>query len=52
MQTGTITCARAAHHILVADKWVDTNGTAAKVMTFDRLGEKVRPGTFGKINVG
>ena len=31
---------------------VDTNGVAAKVMIVDRLGEKVRPGTFGKINVG
>ena len=25
-------------------------GAAAKVMNFDRLGNKVRPGTFGKIN--
>ena len=31
---------------------VNTNGAAAKVMNFDRLGEKVRPGTFGKIKVG
>ena len=28
---------------------VNTNVAAAKVMIFDRLGEKVRPGTFGKI---
>ena len=28
---------------------VDTNGAAAEVMHFDRLGKKVRPGTFGKI---
>ena len=31
---------------------VNTNRAAAKVMDFDRLGEKVRPGTFDKINVG
>ena len=31
---------------------VDTNGAAAKVRDFGRLGEKVRPGTFGKIKVG
>ena len=29
---------------------VNTNGAAAKVIDFDRLGEKVRPGTFGKTN--
>ena len=28
---------------------VDTNGPAAKVKTFDRLGKTVRPGIFGKI---
>ena len=27
---------------------VSTNGVAAKVTSFDRLGEKVRPGTFGE----
>ena len=31
---------------------VNTNGAAAKVMDFDRLGKKVRPGTFGEIKVG
>ena len=32
---------------------VNTNGAAAEVINFDRLGEtKVRPGTFGKIKVG
>ena len=31
---------------------VNTNGAAAKVMSFDRLEKKVRPGTFGKIKVG
>ena len=31
---------------------VDTNGAAAKVMNFDRLGKEVRPGTLGKIEVG
>ena len=31
---------------------VNTNGAAAKVMTFDRLGKKVRPVTFGEIKVG
>ena len=31
---------------------VDTDGAAAKVMNFDRLGDsKIRPGTFGKIKV-
>ena len=31
---------------------VNTNGAAAKVMNFDRLGGKVCPGTLGKIKVG
>ena len=31
---------------------VNTNGAAEKVMSFDRLGKKVRPGTFGNIEVG
>ena len=31
---------------------VNTNGAAAEVMNFDRLGKKVRPGTFGNIQVG
>ena len=31
---------------------VNTNGFAAKVNLFDRLGDKVRPGTFGEIEVG
>ena len=31
---------------------VNTNGAAAKVMVFDRLGKKVLPGTFGKIKLG
>ena len=31
---------------------VNTNGAAAKVMNFDRLVKKVRPDTFGKIEVG
>ena len=39
-------------HCLVADNWGNTNGAAAKVTDFDRLGKKVRPGTFGKINAG
>ena len=30
---------------------VDTNGAAAKVMNFDRLGKKVRPGILGEIKV-
>ena len=30
---------------------VNTNGAAAKVMNFDRLEKKVRPGTFGKSNI-
>ena len=37
--------------------WLRTNGVhtigaAAKVMNFDRLRKRVRPGTFGKIKVG
>ena len=32
--------------------WLRTNGVAAKVMNFDSLGQKVRPGTFGKKKVG
>ena len=31
---------------------VNTNEAAAKVIHVDRLGEKVRPGTFGKVKVG
>ena len=31
---------------------VNTNGAAAKVMNFDRLGKKVHPGTLEKIKVG
>ena len=30
----------------------NTNGAAAKVTTFDRLGKKVRPGTLGNIKLG
>ena len=38
---------------LVADKLGSTlNGAAAKVTNFDRFGEKVRPGTFWKMNLG
>ena len=41
--------------LLVADmrtNGVDTNGAAAKLRSFDRLGEKVRPGTFENIKAG
>ena len=31
---------------------VNTNGAAAKEMSFGRLGKKVCPGTFGKTKVG
>ena len=31
---------------------VSTNGAAAKVMIFDRLGTNARPGTCGNIKVG
>ena len=31
---------------------VHTNGAAAKEMTFVRLGKKIRPVTFGDIQVG
>ena len=30
---------------------VNANGAAARVVNFDGLGKKVRPGTFGKIKV-
>ena len=30
----------------------NTGGSAAKVINFDRLGKKVRPGTLGEIKVG
>ena len=30
---------------------VNTDGAAAKVTSFDGLGKKVSPGTFGKIKV-
>ena len=43
---------RSAPFELVADKLVNTNGAAVKVMYFDRLGKKVPPGTFGKTKVG
>ena len=32
-------------------KGVSTKGAAAKVMKFDSLGKKVRPGTFGDIKI-
>ena len=46
--------AARSEHGLVADKYgVNTNGPAAKVIHFDRLGKKIRPGTpLGKILVG
>ena len=31
---------------------VNTNGAAAKVLGFDRLWKKARPGTFGTIKAG
>ena len=31
---------------------VNTNGAAAKVVNFDRLGKRVHPVTFGEINIG
>ena len=31
---------------------VSTNGAAATAVIFDRLGKKVRPGTFGNVKVG
>ena len=39
-------------HYVLQINGVNTNGAAAKVMNFDRLGEKVRPGTSGKIKAG
>ena len=41
-----------AHQTWLRTNGVDTNGAAAKVMNLDRLGKKVRPGTFGKTKVG
>ena len=44
---------RQWHPTLVADKrGQHYNGAAAKVIIFDRLGKKVRPGTLGKTKVG
>ena len=37
---------------LAADKWVNTNGTAAKLMCFYRLGKKVRLGSLRKTKLG
>ena len=34
---------------LLRTNGVNTHGAAAKVLSFDRLGKKVRPGTIGKI---
>ena len=44
MVIGTVT-------VTVTVTVINTNGAAAKVMIFDRLGKKVRPGTFGKLKV-
>ena len=30
---------------------VDTNGAAAKVTNFERVGKKARPGTLRKVNI-
>ena len=38
--------------VILRTNGVNANGAAAKVMNFDTLGKKVRPGIFGKINVG
>ena len=43
---------RAARRPWLLTNGVNTNGAAAKVMNWDRLEKKVRPGTFGKIEVG
>ena len=53
-------CQGCAHHLFlwpVYESWlrtngVSTNGTAAKVMNFDRLGKEVRGGTLGGIKAG
>ena len=37
---------------LLRTNGVSTDGAAAKVMVFERLGKKVRPVTFGKTKVG
>ena len=42
----------AARCLWLRTNGVNTNGAAAKVINFDRLGKKVRPGTFGKTKVG
>ena len=43
---------RMADPIWLRTNGLNTNGAAAKIMNFDRLGKNVRPGTFGKIKVG
>ena len=45
-------CLRAVNKYRLRTNGVDTNGVSAKVIFVDRLGKKVRPGTFGKIKVG
>ena len=53
-----LVCASSRHRNQrsAAIAWLRTNAVningAAKVMNFDRLGKKVRPGTFGNIQVG
>ena len=41
-------CPKHAVAIWLRTNGVDTNGATAKVINFDRLGKKVRPGTFGE----
>ena len=39
-------------HLWSRTNGANTNGAATKVINFDRVGKKVRPGTFGKIKAG
>ena len=41
----------AAGNLWLRTNGVNTNEAAAKIVIFDRLGEKLHPGTFGKIQV-
>ena len=52
MYTRTLRTPQTSHASWLRTNGVNTNGAAAKVMKFDRLGKKVRPGTFGKTKVG
>ena len=52
VKTGVPVCELPKSNTWLRTNGANTNGAAAKVIMFDSLGEKVRPGTFGNIKVG